>query len=335
MGNILCIECGTKDTYELKDIIREYEGDGYHFEILVSLPFCPQCGAPIYDEELERQIAQKANEKIREQREIITREEILEILEAYNISQKLLSKLLGWGEITLTRYVSGNYTPNSFNSNRLKQLKNPYFFQMLLQNYKEEHEGKYDEKALKKIESSMVYQFKKLKETQGKIFDVVNWFLAQSSEDAPITHLALQKLLYFTQSWSIVLLGEDFFPDDCQAWVHGAVYPKVYTFFKQFKYTPLPKVEKMPEFEEEKLKILNAVKRYYYDVYSAKALEEICHREKPYIKAREGYAESEACNIVIDKENIFSYYNDVSQKYHISLSNICNIKEYLNSLLNF
>ena len=54
MGNNLCIECGSKDTYEVKDIIREYEGDGYHFEILVSLPFCKTCGAPIYDEELEK-----------------------------------------------------------------------------------------------------------------------------------------------------------------------------------------------------------------------------------------------------------------------------------------
>lgn len=90
-------------------------GDGYHFEILVSLPFCKKCGAPIYDEELEKNIVQKANKKIREQQEIITREEILEILETYNISQKFLSKLLGWGEITLTRYLSGNYTPNHFN----------------------------------------------------------------------------------------------------------------------------------------------------------------------------------------------------------------------------
>lgn len=334
MGNKLCIECGTKDTYEFRDIIREYDGDGYHFEILVSLPFCKKCGAPIYDEDLEKNIMQKANKKIREQREIITREEILEILEAYNISQKFLSKLLGWGEITLTRYLSGNYTPNHFNSNRLKELKNPYVFQMLLQNYSEEHEGKYEEKSLKRAESRMIYQFKELREVQGKIFDVVNWFLAQSSKDAPITHLSLQKLLYFTQSWSIALLDEEFFDDDCQAWAHGAVYPKVYTLFKQFKYMPLPKVEKAPEFEKKHLKILDAIKKYYCDIYSAKALEEICHREKPYINAREGYEEGESCNIVIDKKNIFSYYKDVSQKYNIDLSNICNIKNYLNSILN-
>lgn len=333
MESLLCMECGTRDTYEYKDTIREYEGDGYRFEMLVNLPFCKKCGAPIYDEALEKGIAQKANKKIREQREIITREEILEILATYNISQKFLSKLLGWGEITLTRYLSGNYTPNLSNSNRLKELRNPYVFQMLLQNYKEEHRGENEEKSLNKAQNRLNNQFDKLKENKGKMFDVINWFLAQASEDVPITHLALQKLLYFTQSWSIALLGEELFYDDCQAWAHGAVYPRVYTYFKQFKYMPLPRVDKMAKFEERELKVLNAVKKYYFDIYNAKALEEICHREKPYIEARTGYAEGEVCHEVINKEKISSYYNAVSKEYDINLFNISNIKNYLNAIL--
>ena len=93
-------------------------------------------------------------------------------------------------------------------------------------------------------------------------------------------------------------------------------------------------MEKAPEFENNNLKILNAVKSYYYDIYTAKALEEICHREKPYIDARKGCAEGKSCNTIIDKKSIFSYYKDISQKYNISFSNIYNIKNYLNSLLN-
>lgn len=333
MENKLCMECGAQDTYEFKDTIREYEGDDYHFEMLVNLPFCKNCGAPICDEELEREIAQRANERIREQREIITHEEIIEILDTYNVSQKLLSRLLGWGEITLTRYISKNYTPSISNSNKLKELRNPYVFQTLLQSYREKIEEGNEKRSLKKVQDGTSRQFNKLEETYGKIFDVVNWFLAQSSEDAPITHLALQKILYFTQSWSIVLLGKEIFHDDCQAWAHGAVYPKVYAVFKRFKYMPLPKVEETAEFEKQELIILNAVKKYYFDIYSTKALEEICHREKPYIKAREGCAEGELCNTIIDKKNIFLYYNSVSQKYDISLSKMSNIKDYLNAIL--
>ena len=165
----LCIECGARDTYEFKNTIREYKGNGYHFEMHVNIPFCKICGAPIYDEEIEKEIAEKANEKIREQREIITREEILEILESYRISQKLLSRLLGWGEITLTRYISGNYTPNASNSTRIKELKNPYVFQKLLQNYcDEETIEEKEKKALKKAKSGVLYQLSGLNGIHGK-----------------------------------------------------------------------------------------------------------------------------------------------------------------------
>lgn len=334
MKNKICMECGAQNTYEFKDTIREYEGEGYCFEMLVNIPVCKICGASIYDEEIETEILQKANRKIREQREIITREEILTILESYNISQKFLSRLLGWGEITLTRYISGNYTPNISNSNRLKRLKNPYVFQMLLQNYYEKCSVKNDEKSFIKARKGVIHELNKLEETQGKIFSVVNWFLKQSSEDAPVTHLALQKLLYFTQSWSTVLSDKEMFNDDCQAWAHGAVYPKVYNYFKHFRYMPLPKVEEAVEFEEQELKILNAVKKYYFDMYSAKALEEICHREEPYIKARTGYADSKPCHTIIDKGHIISYYERISQEYEICSSNMSNIKRYLNSILN-
>lgn len=179
----------------------------------------------------------------------------------------------------------------------------------------------------------MVYQLNRLTETHGKIFDVVNWFLAQTSDDTPVTHLALQKLLYFTQSWSSVLLDNEIFTDDCQAWVHGAVYPNVYELFKKFKYAPLPKVGETARFKENELRVLEAVKRYYFDIYSAKALEEICHREEPYIKARLGYTEEEPCRSKIDKESIVLYYNQISLKYNINLSDLSSIRNYLYIIL--
>lgn len=332
-GKMLCFECGKTDEHELKEIIRRYEGEGYHFEMLVKVPFCKNCGAPIYDEEIEMEIRQKANQKIREQREIITKEEILNILESYNVSQKFLSKLLGWGEITLTRYISGNYTPNILNSNRLKALKNPYVFQKLLQDYAKQAEDTTEGRAFQKAQKGVDLEIGKLEEAHGKMFCVINWFLGQASEEAPITHLALQKLLYFVQSWGMALLGKEMFAENCQAWAHGAVYPKVYEMFRQFKYLPLPTVRRKGQFEVEELEILNAVKEYYYDVYSAKALEHICHQEEPYIKARKGCMEGEACQNVIGKESIRGYYNAVSQKYDISLGNTIKIKSYLNDIL--
>ena len=326
---LMCLECGAKDTYELRDTIREYKGDGYHFELTVTVPFCKVCGPPIYDEELEREIAQKANEKIRQQCGIITRDEILEILERYNVSQKFLSRLMGWGEITLTRYIGGNYTPNAANSSKLKELKNPYVFQMLLQNFHDGQTGKEDEKLFKKAQAACQGEINKVDEKNGKIFSVVNWFLSQSSEDAPLTHIALQKLLYFVQGWSRALLGETMFADECQAGVHGLVYPVVYDIFKQFGTAPLPGVEEPSVFEEREQTILNAVKKYYFDIYCTKALEEICHREEPYMEVAGGTRHT-----AMAADRIFAYYSRICQIYNISMENLSNVKTYLNTVLD-
>ena len=75
------------------------------------------------------------------------------------------------------------------------------------------------------------------------------------------------------------------------------------------------------------------VKQYYFDVYSAKALEEICHKEEPYRKAREGCRDGEICNAVINKKNIALYYDRISREYDIGFSSMVNVKKYLNLIL--
>ena len=54
-----------------------------------------------------------------------------------------------------------------------------------------------------------------------------------------VTPLMLQKLLYFIQGESYALNGEPIFPENCQAWVHGPVYPEVYDMFRNFKFNPI------------------------------------------------------------------------------------------------
>ena len=54
-------------------------------------------------------------------KEIITIKEILEILEKYNIGKKPLSLVLGWGEITIIRYLEGQI-PDQFHSELLLKI---------------------------------------------------------------------------------------------------------------------------------------------------------------------------------------------------------------------
>lgn len=335
MDRVICFECGSVNDYELRNSIRKYEGENYSFTLKVKVPFCKKCGAPITIEKIEKEINEIANEKIRESRGIIKKEEIYDLLAKYDVSQKLLSKLLGWGEITLTRYISGGYTPNVSNSNKLKSLNDPYVFQQLIhERVKEDNVAFNNETLLKKLQVSINKNIVEMEKSKGKIYAVINWFLSQMTDEAPMTHLALQKLLYFAQGWNRVWNHEWLFETDCEAWVHGAVFRDVYDEFKKFSYNPLPKVEIETQLSKNELEVLNFVKIYYFDVYTAKSLEKICHLEEPYRLARNGYRDDQNCENIIDKNSIFEYYSRVANKYDISKSNSKSVKNYLNDLLS-
>lgn len=334
MEKIICLECGSANDYELRDSIRKYEGEDYNFSLNVKVPFCKKCGAPVVIEKIEKDISERANEKIRESRGIIKRQEINAILSKYNISQKALSRLLGWGEITLTRYISGGYTPNITNSNKLKSLSDPYVFQQLLNEKMEEGNIEFiNENLQKKLQLSLNENIQEMEEKKGKIYKVVNWFLCQTTMEMPITHLALQKLLYFAQGWNRVWNREWLFENDCEAWVHGAVFRDVYDEFKKFKYNPLPGVNIDTQLSEKEIVVLQFVKKYYFDVYTAKSLEEICHLEEPYRRTRRGYQKNESCENIIPKENIYKYYSRIANEYGISETNPGAVRSYLSTLL--
>lgn len=107
-------------------------GDGYYFALPVKVPFCKQCGAPVLIEEIEEQISREANGQNRECRGIIQTEEIVQILHDCQITSEALSKLLGWDEATVARYVEQGYTPSVENSNMLKALRDPEVFWKLV-----------------------------------------------------------------------------------------------------------------------------------------------------------------------------------------------------------
>lgn len=332
--DVICFGCGSCDTYDLRNSKRRYKGEGYDFELDIKEAYCKKCGEKIVVEELEEEIAEQANIKIRQSKKIITKEEINNIIKKYNVSQKFLSRMLGWGEITLTRYVSGGYTPNQSNSDKLKELTSPYRVQTLLDNCNEElkSEPSYS-KMLKNVEIEII----DLEKKRGKLYAIMNWFLAYSSEDNPITHLALQKLLYFSQGWNKAINGEWLFKEECEAWAHGAVYHEVYNEFRQYKYASLPMISKSiinkSDINEKELEVLTNVKKIYFDIYNAKTLENICHKEEPYMIARKDCKEGERCEKIIKKHDIEKYYSNIAKEYNVSINNMQGIKTYLNKLL--
>ena len=60
-------------------------------------------------------------------------------------------------------------------------------------------------------------------------------------------------------------------------------------------------------------------------------METITHKERPWQDARDGYGISEPSNVIIEKENIRSYFKMLSEEYHIDTTE--GLNQYINSKL--
>ncbi|WP_051101888.1 Panacea domain-containing protein [Solimonas variicoloris] len=146
-----------------------------------------------------------------------------------------------------------------------------------------------------------------------KAIDVAKWLINRTHADdevgAAITHLKVQKLLYYTEAWSQVLRGKPFMQEDFQAWAHGPVVQEVFDVFRDKKWESLPPQQLDVEFDDEERELLEQV----YDVYgeiSAKKLEAMTHGERPWISARNGLPAEARCNAIISKASIKEFFQD-------------------------
>jgi len=119
-----CYSCDELVDVVIKNTEQFITIKGEEFKFFSESAFCNTCNARVNISKFEDKIIKKANDLFREQKGIIRISEIESILEKYQIGAKPLSKLLGWGENTILRYLTG-LTPNKEYSNKLKELFDP------------------------------------------------------------------------------------------------------------------------------------------------------------------------------------------------------------------
>jgi uncharacterized phage-associated protein len=148
--------------------------------------------------------------------------------------------------------------------------------------------------------------------------DFANWFLARVDRRAgdSITHLKLQKLLFYAQAWALVLLEKPLFDEDFQAWQHGPVLRSVYDRFAGSGYQALPTPSRRDQsaFEPEVEELLEDILSLYGE-HSAKVLEDQTHREDPWVNARGGRPANAPCRTVISQESMRTFYGAMFREH--------------------
>ncbi len=139
------------------------------------------------------------------------------------------------------------------------------------------------------------------------VFDVANYILAQRGVT---TAMKLQKLVYYSQAWSLVWDGKALFPERIEAWANGPVVPDLYNAHRgQFEVSPFSRgnPEKLDGVQIETVK---AVLDYYGD-RSSQWLSDLTHMEDPWKKAREGLSPGERGTNEISPASMEEYYSSI------------------------
>ena len=117
-----CPYCGKEQEYFIeKRIFKEYKGVTINIEEKV--PICKICKNELVINKIEDENLNKIYNKYRKIKEIITPSEIINFRNKYNISQRELTTILGFGKMTINRYEKG-YLPTKAKSDYLKMIIN-------------------------------------------------------------------------------------------------------------------------------------------------------------------------------------------------------------------
>lgn len=127
------------------------------------------------------------------------------------------------------------------------------------------------------------------------------------SKQHPISAIKLQKLVYYSQAWSLVWDEQPLFEERIEAWAMGPVVPDLYHMHGG-KYM-VDTVGGNPSLlNKEQKKTVDAV----YKVYGSRPaywLIELSHQEEPWLKARNGLPAGVNSNAEIKLADMAAYYS--------------------------
>lgn len=139
------------------------------------------------------------------------------------------------------------------------------------------------------------------------VFDVAEYVL---SETGYVSTMKLQKLVFYSQAYSLAAFGEPLFSDDFEAWVNGPVCPQLFRAHRGLFV--IGRGELCAEGHPDKVvgnqaacvkHVLSALGQL-----NGQQLSELTHAESPWRAARSGCADGDRCSNVITKQAIRDYY---------------------------
>ncbi|MGE9781888.1 Panacea domain-containing protein [Janibacter sp. G368] len=138
--------------------------------------------------------------------------------------------------------------------------------------------------------------------------DVASYIIAEQGE---MSAMKLQKLVYYSQAWSLALEGEPLFFDMIEAWANGPVVRSLFGYHRgRYQVTEATFPGDATKLTSQQSALVDEV----LDVYSgntATQLSDLTHAEMPWQAARGSLPVGASSNAVISHESMQTFYRAV------------------------
>lgn len=316
-----CEECRNDVEYTTASVpmTGTIKGKEYHYTGTEAR--CADCGNLVFVPEISDDNLRSLYNVFREENGIVSLDVICAIPEKYDIGKRPLSLLLGWGELTFSRYCDGDIPTRQYSDILQRIYNEPQFYSELLEANKANLKSQRTyEKTRRAVDALLSVDAP----SNSKINTVIQYLLYQCED---ITPLALQKALYYIQGFHFAFYRTFLFSEDCQAWTHGPVYRDIYFRYRDYRFDP---IEKTTTFDTS---VFSASEKAICDsvinslcCYSGKILERFTHNEAPWLTTRGDLPDSSPSDRIIEKSVIGAYFDAVKAKYN--MVNPRDIKDY-------
>lgn len=322
-----CEECRNDVEYTTASVpmTGTIKGKEYHYTGTEAR--CADCGNLVFVPEISDDNLRSLYNVFREENGIVSLDVICAIPEKYDIGKRPLSLLLGWGELTFSRYCDGDIPTRQYSDILQRIYNEPQFYSELLEANKANLKSQRTyEKTRRAVDALLSVDAP----SNSKINTVIQYLLYQCED---ITPLALQKALYYIQGFHFAFYRTFLFPEDCQAWTHGPVYRDIYFRYRDYRLDP---IEKTTTFDTS---VFSASEKAICDsvinnlcCYSGKILERFTHNEAPWLTTRGDLPDSAPSDRIIEKSVIGAYFDAVKAKYN--MVNPRDIKDYAQDMFH-
>lgn len=297
LTKMFCHNCNREveiDTFEEK---RKYTVKECEYEILDTITVCKNCKEEIFNKDKDSKILKEINNMYRKDHNLLLPEEIKRIRETYGLTQREFSKLLGFGDVTISRYENGAIQDKANNNLIVLCEKPSNVLQLTLDT---------DKKLSNDIKQRIVGFINSI----PNIFDIADLFIFRLfKKGVYLTNMKLQKLCYFF--WAKAISKNSKFLDiKFEAWQHGPVNRSLYNKYKHLGSKNIDFIYEQEEnnihtFDEIDLKIFEDVLNEYGEC-ETNDLREKSHEEPAWKEANShgGYSTK-----VIDYKIVREYHS--------------------------